>query len=358
MKRDDSQQPARSRRALLKDAATLIGLGAAAQIAPLASPRSRAWAQSLARPAPESQAGSHVVLLGTQGGPSINLRRNETASAVLIDGVPYLIDCGYGTLKALVRSGIGYIDVARIFLTHLHDDHTADIAALLSHQWTGRRKKPTDVYGPYGTDALVKGALEFFKANTEIRMVDEGRTVRPESLFHGHDIAATSEPSKAYEDSRVRIMSAENTHFPERAKAKMPYRSLAYRFDAADRSIVFAGDTAYSKNVVRLARGADLFICEAMDVALHDRLTKRAEQAAASGQPDAMILRHVVQTHSTTEDVGRMAAEAEVKTVVLNHLLPGSNGPLSRELPDTTYIAGVHKHFSGEVIVGRDQMRL
>jgi ribonuclease BN (tRNA processing enzyme) len=355
MKRDEPQLPARTRRALLKDTATLLALGAAG-IAPLGARRARA--QNLGQPAAQAKTGSTVVLLGTQGGPSINLRRNETASAVIVDGVPYLVDCGYGTLKALVRSGIGYVDLGRIFLTHLHDDHTADIAALLSHQWTNRRKDPTDVYGPYGTAALVEGALEFFAANTQIRIVDEGRTLRPKSLFHGHDIEATAAPSKAYEDSRVRIMSAENTHFPERAKAKMPYRSLAYRFDCADRSIVFAGDTAYSKNLVRLARDADIFICEAMDVALHERLTKRAEEAAAKGEANAMILRHVVETHSTTETVGRMAAEAQVKTVVLNHLLPGSNGPLSRELPDTTYIAGVHKHFAGEVIVGRDQMRL
>ena len=353
MKRDTAWQPARSRRTFLKDAATLLGIGAAAQL-----PGGRAWAQALSQPAQAPKKGSTVVLLGTQGGPSINLRRNETASALIVDGVPYLVDCGYGTLKALVRSGIGYIDLATIFLTHLHDDHTADIAALLTHQWTGRRTKPTDLYGPYGTAALVKGALEFFKANTEIRIVDEGRTVRPETLFHGHDLPATAKPKKAYEDARIRVMTAENTHFPERAKAKMPYRSLAYRFDTAYRSIVFAGDTAYSKNVVGLARNADVFICEAMDVAQHDRLVQRAKRAAETGASDAMILRHVVDTHSTTEVVGRMAAEANVKLVVLNHLLPGSNGPLSREVPDTTYIAGVHKYYHGEVIVGRDYMRI
>jgi ribonuclease BN (tRNA processing enzyme) len=357
MKELIDRAPARTRRALLKDAIRLLGAGAAAQLGSTAWVGSRAFAQTITRLDEEQDSGSVLVMLGTQGGPSVNLRRSETASAVVIDGVPYLLDCGYGTVRALVQSGIG-IGVPNVFITHLHDDHTIDLAALLSLQWTGRRMEPTAVYGPYGTKALVGGALEFFKGNTEIRIVDEVRSVRPEDLFSGHDIEATSKPTKAFEDDRVRILTVENTHFPERAMAKMPYRSLAYRFDMADRSIVFSGDTAYSKNLVELARGADIFVCEAMDVAQHDRLAARAKEAAERGEANAGILRHVVETHSTTEQVGRMAAEAGVNTVVLYHLLPGSNGPLNRELQDTTYIAGVNKFFDGEVIVGRDQMRL
>jgi ribonuclease BN (tRNA processing enzyme) len=344
--------------------AKLLTLGAAAQALPLALSGSRAAAQTVPRlgpvtgPGEAEEKGARVVLLGTQGGPSVNLRRGQTASAVVVDGRPYLVDCGYGTLRALVESGIGYTTIGTVFLTHLHDDHTSDVAALLSLQWTGRRTEPTDLYGPYGTQALVAGALEFFKANTVIRTVDEGRTVKPESLFHGHDIPAGSTPAKVFEDDRVHVTSVENTHFPERSKAQMPYRSLAYRMEAAGRSIVFAGDTTYSKNVVELARGADVFICEAIDTAQRDRLLKLAQQAEKTGDPNFAYLRHIVETHSTTEQVGQMAAEARVKTVVLNHLVPGSNGPLSRELPDTAYIAGVRKYFDGEVIVGRDQMRL
>jgi hypothetical protein len=54
----------------------------------------------------------------------------------------------------------------------------------------------------------------------------------------------------------------------------------------------------------------------------------------------------------------RHAAEAKVRTVVLSHLLPGANPGRGGELGDTAYIEGVRKHFTGEVIVGRDQMKL
>ncbi len=298
-------------------------------------------------------AGTHVILLGTRGGPGVDLTRNETASAVVVDGVPYLVDCGYGTLRSLVACGLGYAQISTIFFTHLHDDHTSDLAALLSHQWTGQRTKPTDVYGPYGTAAMVEGALAFFKANVEIRTVDEGRTTRPEALFHGHDLAATDKPAPAFSDDRVTVTSVENTHFPERSKARMPYRSLAYRFDSKTRSIVFAGDTAYSKNLVDLAHGADVFICEVMDQAVHDEMAARAKAAADAGNPDN-IYRHVADTHSTPADVGRMASEAQVKLVVLNHLVPGTTAPGRPEFPVTNFIDAVRKVYSGEVVVGED----
>src|SRR5207344_3210744 len=110
-----------------------------------------------ARPAP--QPGTWLVLLGTHGGPGIELNRAETASVVVVDGVPYLVDCGYGSLRTLVGSTIGYAQLDTIFFTHLHDDHTSDLPALLSHQWTGSKKSPTEIYGPSGTAKLVEAAL-------------------------------------------------------------------------------------------------------------------------------------------------------------------------------------------------------
>ena len=347
-----------ARRQFLTGLAGFAALGAAANFASGAAGLDSASAQTSVVPIAQSSpalSGTHVILLGTRGGPGVDLARNETASAVVVDGVPYLVDCGYGTLRSLVGCGLGYAQIATIFFTHLHDDHTSDLAALLTHQWTGGRAKPTDVYGPYGTAAMVDGALAFFKANTEIRIVDEGRAVRPESLFHGHDLAATDKPASAFSDDRVTVTSAENTHFPERSKARMPYRSLAYRFDSKTRSIVFAGDTAYSKNLVELARGADVFVCEIMDQAIHDEMAARAKAAADAGNSDN-IYRHVADTHSTPADVGRMASEAQVKLVVLNHLLPGTTPPGRPEFPATNFIDGVRKIYSGEVIVGQDLM--
>src|SRR5688500_7570662 len=130
-----SEQPYRTlttRRTVLEGATGLAALGFAGPL--LAQPN------AASRPPPPP--GTRLVLLGTRGGPGVSLDRGESASAVVVDGVPYLVDCGYGTMRALVESGVGFQPVSAVFLTHLHDDHTADLAAMLAHQWTGSKMTP------------------------------------------------------------------------------------------------------------------------------------------------------------------------------------------------------------------------
>src|SRR5687767_8858730 len=177
-----------TRRTVLAGAAGLAALGLRLPLA--AQPPAPAN-----RPPPPP--GTRLVLLGTRGGPGVSLDRSESASAVVVDGVPYLVDCGYGTMRALVESSIGYQPVSTVFLTHLHDDHTADIAAMLAHQWTGSKATPTNVYGPYATERTVNGAIEFFRANVEIRTIDEGRKEKPEEMFFGHDADVGNEIGRA-----------------------------------------------------------------------------------------------------------------------------------------------------------------
>jgi ribonuclease BN (tRNA processing enzyme) len=302
-------------------------------------------------------ARTTVILLGTQGGPNVNLARGQHANAVVVDDIPYLVDCGYGTMRALVQAGLRANDVSQVFLTHLHDDHTLDLAALLSLQWTAGTAAETTVQGPFGTEALIQAALAYLKPNADIRVTDEGRPNRPEALFSGRNLTAPK-ATQVFRDERVTVRAVQNTHFPERAMITMPYRSLAYRFDTADRSIVFSGDTASSDALVDLASSADVFVCETIEMALFRQLSQRADEEEARTGNHNSLMRHIVETHSTTEDVGRMAAAAGVKTVVLSHLLPGSNPARGGELPDSAYIDDVRRFFDGEVIVGRDGMRI
>jgi ribonuclease BN (tRNA processing enzyme) len=288
-------------------------------------------------------------LLGTQGGPGVSANRTQASNAVIVDGRPYLVDCGYGALKSAVQAGLTLGTISNVFITHLHDDHTADIAALLALKWTASQNPgEATIYGPYGTTAMVDAAIAFSKANVEIRKVDEGRTVDPKTIFHGRDMSAPK-ITEVFKDDRVTVLAVENTHFPERAKAKMDYRSFAYRFNTATRSIVFSGDTTYSENLIELARGADVFVCEVNGTPIGPN----ANAPAAPNNNTESIARHVRETHSTPEEVGKMAAAAKVKTVVLSHQVGGGRGGNNDALT-----ADLKKVFSGEVIVGADQMRL
>lgn len=297
---------------------------------------------------------SRLVMLGTQGGPNYSVERGETAHALVVDGALYLIDCGYGALAALVRAGLSYRSVDHIFLTHLHDDHSADLPSIIGHQWTDGRVKPVGIYGPAGTARLVAAAVDYNATNEEIRLVDEARSVRVRDLYSGHDVLAGAKATAVFADDRVRVTAVENTHYPEESKRRMTHRSISLRFDTSDRSIAFSGDTAVSSAVVELAKGADVLVCEAIDVQLmRAAFDIRVAAGAYADNPEG-IWRHIVTTHTTSEQAGQMAAEAGVKTLVLGHLVPGA---LSRA-PDEVYAAAARKHFGGEIVVGRDLLEI
>jgi ribonuclease BN (tRNA processing enzyme) len=350
----------RARRSLLQGAVQLCGaaLAPAFMWSPASAQQSDAGPAIGVMPAvAAARPGTWLVLLGTRGGPGIDVTRAQTASAVVVDGRAYLVDCGYGALHQLVASHVGYLQLDTVFFTHLHDDHTGDLAALLSYQWTNGKTTATDAYGPYGTANLVQAALAFSRANVEIRTVDEGHNVDAARQFHGHDVAATATPVQIFKDDRVSVTAVENAHYPARSTARMPHRSLALRFDTKDRSIVFSGDTAYSQNLVGLARNADVLVCEVVEQSVLDQMHQRAAEATAAGNPNN-IFRHVAESHSSPADVGRMAAQANVRTVVLNHQVPGPSVPGGLAYPVTGFIDGVRKGFGGEVIVGEDLMVL
>ena len=335
-----------SRRTCLR----LAGLGALGALAPGFVRRSDAAAAKASLPA----RGTHLVLLGTQGGPNFSAERAETSSAVVVDGTPYLIDMGTGAMLAIRKAGINIRNVGQLFLTHLHDDHVAEVGAFLSHQWTDGRVTPTVVRGPYGTADLVANSLRAFEANAAIRIADEARKVLPADLFRGEDLAATTEPVQVYKDEHITVTSVENTHYPAAARSRMPHRSLSFRFDCPGRSIVFSGDTAYSSALVKLAQGADVFVCEATDAdSMRRDVEARVKKGAYADNPEG-ILAHILGAHTTTAEAGRMAAEAKVGMLVLNHLAPGALQPVK----DSTYIKGVREHFAGKVVVGKDLMVL
>jgi ribonuclease BN (tRNA processing enzyme) len=124
-------------------------------------------------------------------------------------------------------------------------------------------------------------------------------------------------------------------------------QSYAYRFDAKDRSIVISGDTAYAPELAEFARGADVLVHEVMYLPGIEKLLKNA--------PSATRLReHLMAAHTMTEDVGRIAAQAGVKTLVLTHFVPGDDPTIT----DEQWTEGVRKNFKGRIIVGKDLMEI
>jgi ribonuclease BN (tRNA processing enzyme) len=293
-----------------------------------------AGGSAAAQPA-EASAGTRIILLGTKGGPPLgSAGRNNPATVLLINGAPYLVDCGHGVSRQLLAAGISLGRLRHVFITHHHSDHTLEYGALLYNAWLSPRPPRIEAYGPPGLRDMTKAFFEYQRLDIETRLADEGMADL-RTLVAVHEV---SRPGPVMRNADVTVTCARVRHPPIE-------QAYAYRFDAKDRSVVISGDTAYSPELVALARGADVLVHEAMYLPAVEAIARRATNAPR-------LREHLIASHTTTEELGRIAAEAGVKTVVLSHLIPGGDASVT----DAQWVEGVARSFKGRIIVGKDLM--
>jgi ribonuclease BN (tRNA processing enzyme) len=307
----------------------LAGAGAALAAAAL-SPLGAARAQG-------TRKRTRLILLGTGGGPRIVAPgRSKPANLLVINDVPYVVDCGEGVAHQVTQAGVPLNMLRHVFITHHHSDHDLDYGNLIYDAWAAGLRTPVDAYGPPPTKAMTAAYWELNKFDIETRIADEGRPdLRKLVSVHEFD-----QPGLVMQNEDVKVSAARVRHPPIT-------QAYAYRFDAADRSIVLSGDTTYSPELIELSRGADVLVHEVMHLGGIENLLKRVSNAAT-------LREHLLASHTVTEDVGKVAAAAGVKMLVLSHLVPSDDTALT----DDMWIEGVRKHFGGQVIVGRDMLEI
>ena len=288
------------------------------------------------RPRTVQPARTRLILLGTGGGPRPRKNIAATSQVIVAGGRLYVVDCGDGVARQLVSAGLSLDALANVFITHHHSDHNADYGTLLLLAWAVGLRTRVDTWGPPPIEHITRSFFEMSAYDIDVRMRDEGHPPLV-PLIHAHDVKAAGVVMK---DAHVTVTCAIVDH-PKVEPA------LAYRFDAPDRSIVISGDTAPSDDLIRLARNADVLVHEAFFPAAVDRIVARIPSAAA-------LKRHIVDSHTTAEDCGRIAAAAGVKTLVLSHLVPPDDPLVTEQM----WIDGARTHFSGRVVVGRDLMEI
>jgi ribonuclease BN (tRNA processing enzyme) len=298
--------------------------------AALFAARATRWQSSLQRPR------TRLILLGTGGGPTPKKSVSAPAQVIIVNNAGYVVDCGDGVARQLVNADVPLRNLRHIFITHHHSDHNADYGNLLLLSWASGLTTNVDTWGPPPLTKMTELFLQMNAYDIDIRIRDEGR-VPLGPLIHPHEL---TQPGEVLQDENVKVTSALVDH-PLVAPA------FAYRFDGPDRSIVISGDTARSDNLVRLAKGADVLVHEALWLPAVDRIVAR--------DPNASALRtHLLHSHTSAEDCGRVAQAAGVKTLVLSHLVPGGDATITDEM----WTGEVRKHFAGTVVVGKDLMEI
>ncbi|GAA4377105.1 MBL fold metallo-hydrolase [Paeniglutamicibacter cryotolerans] len=305
----------------------------------------------------------HVVTLGTAGGPrwwtGENAgKRSGIATAVVVGSAVYLVDAGTGVGNQLMKAGFTVADLRGIFLTHLHSDHTIDLASLAIFGMFNLSpgQAPIHIVGPGnrgalppaspraavapqplypanptpGTADMFSHLMQAYATDLNDRVIDALRPsplehfiatdiVIPEGTGYHPNQNPTPEdfiPFEIYSDDLVTVTATLVKH-PPIAPA------FAFRFDTAEGSVTISGDTAPCENLVTLAAGTDLLLHEAIDFDWVERSYGSIGTEAARASMD-----HHRVSHTSPAQAIELAERAGVRTLALHHLVPGTT-PLS-----------------------------
>ncbi|MFQ5555802.1 MAG: MBL fold metallo-hydrolase [Acidimicrobiia bacterium] len=276
-----------------------------------------------------------IVLLGT-GTPRLDPSSSGPATALVVDGAPYLFDFGPGVAVRLSEAhhrgiaGMAMSGVTRAFLTHLHSDHTMGLPSLMLAPWMFGREEPLHVHGPLGTDRMVRHVAAAYEADVAKRRFSEPHTERGHEI-EGHDLM----PGAAFRDDRVTIEAFPVSHGDWVPEIHGPHPAFGYRVRiAAGPTIVISGDTGPFAAMEEAYRDCDVLV--------HEVYASRGLAA----RPATWQTYHRA-SHTSGTELGRIATLVQPGLLVVTHQLLWHAD--ESDLLDE--IAGV---YDGDLAYGRD----
>ncbi len=275
-------------------------------------------------PLTPSAARTRVVMLGT-GTPNADPDRSGPAVAIVVDDEPYLVDAGPGIVRraaAAERNGIRALApnrLRRLFVTHLHSDHTLGIPDVVFTPWTLERTAPLQVFGPPGIAGMTRHISAAWEADIRNRV--DGLEPANET---GYRVSATEvTPGIVYRDSLVTVRAFAVPH----GDWEVAY---GYRFETPDRVIVVSGDTRAGNAVADACNGCDILLHEVYSA-------ERFKARPAEWQ------RYHARAHTSTIELAAIATRARPGLLVLYHQLywGSTDADLIRELRAAGYAGRV-----------------
>ena len=268
-----------------------------------------------------------LILLGT-GSPRPNHLRYQTSMALIVNGQPYVIDCGAGIMQRIAQAlktnpTLDMPNLTRLFLTHLHPDHTAGLADFLITPWIMQREEPVQVYGPKGTKTLVEHLLKAYEVGINAHLENEAPTQWPLK----YEVIEYTE-GEIYKDENLTLTAFKVDHGV--------LESYGFEAKTADKRIVFSGDTNKNENVIQFAKNCDLLVHEVYSV------------GGLKISPAWFPRKYFASVHTSSKEIGEIGVVAQPKRLVLNHVM--HLGPIS----DEDFMAEITDIYDGEVIMGND----
>ncbi|MEZ5653685.1 MAG: MBL fold metallo-hydrolase [Burkholderiaceae bacterium] len=269
-----------------------------------------------------------VIILGS-GSPMPDPNRAGPATLVRAGDRTYLFDCGRAVLMRAAAVGASAQRLDALFITHMHSDHTTDFNDVITTRWImSAAANPLRVFGPAGIESLSERTLAALEHDIGYRLSHH------KDLTDGPRVSATALGDGAViEEDGVRILAAATDHSPV-------HPTLGFRIEHEGKVVAIAGDTVPCDGLERICANADVYV----QTVIRSDLIKQSPSAR---------MRDVLDYHSDVAQAGQTAARANVKTLVLNHLVPPP--PPGQE---DVWAAAARQHFPGKVMVAHDLMRI
>ena len=278
-----------------------------------------------------------VTLLGT-GTPQPSVERFGPSTLVEVNGQYFVFDGGRGLSQRLWQKKIPLGQVNRLFLPHLHSDHIVGIPDFWLTGWLpanfGKRSTSLQVWGPQGTTEMMHFLQKAYAWDIKTRLgeknkADSGITVMAKDIEEGI----------VYDQAGVKITAFTVDH------ADFIKGALGYRLDYAGRSVVISGDTRYSENLIKFAKGADVLIHEV--AVARPELIKKSQTA-----------RQILSFHTSPEDAGRVFAKVNPRLAVYHHIALVSTDAGIPAPTISDIIPKTRLFFKGPIEVGDDLMTI
>jgi ribonuclease BN (tRNA processing enzyme) len=275
-----------------------------------------------------SQSRTQIVLLGA-GTPNADPDRSGPAVAIVVNDTPYVVDCGPGVVRraaAAARKGVKGMAVdklRRLFITHLHSDHTAGLPDFIFTPAVLERDAPLEIYGPPGIRKMTDHILKAYAEDINIRL----RGLEP-AKPHGYEVRVSEiKPGVIYRDENVTVKA-----FP--VKHGSWKHAFGFRFETLDRTVVISGDCAPSESVIENCQGCDVLIHEVYSTT-----------GFARRPPEWQ--RYHSNFHTSSKELAEIAAKAKPGLVILYHQLLWGATP-------EQLLEEIRQGYQGRVVFGND----
>ncbi|MDP6293469.1 MAG: ribonuclease Z [Candidatus Woesearchaeota archaeon] len=272
-----------------------------------------------------------LTFLGTQAMMPTK-HRNASAAYLEFKGEGLLFDCAEGTQRQLKQVGVALSKIRHIFISHWHGDHVLGLPGMIQSLGAADFTKTLMIYGPPGTKKLYEHmmqgtvfansvATEFKEVRSE--KVVEGKNFSVECTPLNHVVPCVGYSFKEEDRRRIDLKKVKKLGIPpgpelgklQQGKSIMwkgkKVTSDSTTYVVVGKKVVYVVDTAPAKEIVKLAKDADAFICEGT---FGEELQDRAHE----------------YKHLTVVDAATFAKKAKVKHLYLTHFSP--RYPSTKEL--------------------------